>query len=90
MAHAAKKSSGKNSKTEHSRQVHLLHRTSNGKKNTHLASQLGTVESTSMMQLWSEERDLNQLPFSERQANQTSSHNSSHYQNGHSSNTNGR
>ncbi|KAI6492752.1 hypothetical protein MCOR18_001676 [Pyricularia oryzae] len=41
------------------------------------------------MQLWSQERDLNQLPFSEWQANQTSSHNSYHYQNGYGSNSNG-
>ncbi|KAI6376711.1 hypothetical protein MCOR25_002676 [Pyricularia grisea] len=68
----------------------MAHGTSNGTSNPQLAGQLGTVQSTSMMQLWSEERDLNRLPFSEWQANQTSSHNSSHYQNGHSSNNNGR
>ncbi|KAI6321991.1 hypothetical protein MCOR29_002549 [Pyricularia oryzae] len=65
------------------------HRTSDGSGNTQLATQLGSVESTSMMQLWSQERDLNQLPFSEWQANQTSSHNSYHYQNGYGSNSNG-
>ncbi|KAI6423583.1 hypothetical protein MCOR07_008151 [Pyricularia oryzae] len=84
MAHAEKKPSSKKPKTEHS-----IHRTSDGSGNTQLATQLGSVESTSMMQLWSQERDLNQLPFSEWQANQTSSHNSYHYQNGYGSNSNG-
>ncbi|TLS28056.1 hypothetical protein PpBr36_01703 [Pyricularia pennisetigena] len=71
--------------------IQLSHHTPNGTTNTQLASQLGGVESTSMMQLWSQERDLNRLPFSEWQANQTSSHDSSsHFQNGHRSNANGR